>query len=130
MWLELSADEQADYAVVRERLTSKLNPQAFVSLDEFHQRKLHPGESATLYMHHLKQLLERAMPTVNTVRDQLVLHQFVAGLPQEIARQLRATGDTSELNATVEKARHASFCHWIVMVVLLPLPKRHQVTVS
>ena len=106
VWLELSADEQADYAVVRERLTSKLNPQAFVSLDEFHQRKLHPGESATLYVHHLKKLLERAMPTVdNAVRDQLVLHQFVAGLPQEIARQLRATGDTSELNATVEKAR-------------------------
>ena len=77
-----------------------------MSLDELHQRKLHPGESATLYVHHLKKLLERAMPTVdNAVRDQLVLHQFVAGLPQEMACQLRATGDTSELNATVEKAR-------------------------
>ena len=46
------------------------------------------------------------MPSVDkSVRDQLVLHQFIAGLPQDIARQLRATGDTKELDATVDKAR-------------------------
>ena len=37
VWLELSENEQADYAAVAEQLCSKLTPLRFVFLDEFHQ---------------------------------------------------------------------------------------------
>ena len=94
IWLEMTAETQADYTAARDMLITKMNPEAFISLDEFHQRKLHPGESVTLYVHELKKLLERAMPKLaGDVCNQLVLHQFLAGLPHEVARQLRATGE-------------------------------------
>ena len=106
VWLEMTAEDQANYTTVRETLINKMSPEAFVSLDEFHQRKLHPGESVTLYAHELKKLLGQAMPELEVdVRNQLVLHQFMVGLPCEVARQLRATGDTKVLSTTVDRAR-------------------------
>ena len=38
-------------------------------------------------------------------RDQLLLHQFLAGIPNAVSRQLRATGEIKTLNATVTRAR-------------------------
>ena len=40
VWLELNEAEQGDYKVVKEKLVTKLRPPGFVSLDEFHARKL------------------------------------------------------------------------------------------
>ena len=46
------------------------------------------------------------MPDLDaTTRDQLLLHQFVARLPQAVSRQLRATGEAKDLAATMERAR-------------------------
>ena len=60
----------------------------------------------SLYRHELKKLLERAMPGVHVVtRDRLLIHQFSLGLPIGISRQLRATEDTTELDAIVDIAR-------------------------
>ena len=41
VWLELTEEEQADYSTVKEKLTSKLRPAQFVSLDEFIDAKRH-----------------------------------------------------------------------------------------
>ena len=38
-------------------------------------------------------------------RDQLLLHQFLAGMPDAVSRQLRATGETKTLDAAVVRAR-------------------------
>ena len=38
-------------------------------------------------------------------REQLLLHQFLAGLPNAVSRQLRATGDAKELTSTLERAK-------------------------
>ena len=38
-------------------------------------------------------------------RDQLLLHQFLNGLPPAISKQLRSTGDTRQLETTVERAQ-------------------------
>ena len=41
----------------------------------------------------------------STARDQLLLHQFLAGIPDTISRQLRASGETKSLGDAVEQAR-------------------------
>ena len=40
-----------------------------------------------------------------TTRNQLLLHQFVSGLPAHIAKQLRATGEVSDLDRVLERAK-------------------------
>ena len=106
MWLELSEDEQADYATVKEQLSNKLAHLGFDSLDEFHQRKLRPGEPLSVFVHHSKKLLEQAMPGLEAnTKKQLVLHQFLAGLPSTVSRQLRAAGETNNLETAVERAK-------------------------
>ena len=39
------------------------------------------------------------------VREQMLIHQFLTGLPTDISRQLRATGEAKELTKVVERAR-------------------------
>jgi hypothetical protein len=46
------------------------------------------------------------MPNLEArAREQLLLHQFLAGLPSAVSRQLRATGDAKELASTLERAK-------------------------
>lgn len=107
VWIELTEEEQSDYNTVKEKLISKLKPAQFVSLDEFHRRKQRPDETPALYLHELKKLLRQAMPDMDAAtRQQLLKHQFLAGLPMAIGRQLRASGETDgELNKLVDRAR-------------------------
>ena len=62
IWHGLSEEEQDDFSVAKEKLTNALNPTAFVSLEEFHRRKLRPSEPVSVFVHDLKGLLDRAMP--------------------------------------------------------------------
>ena len=106
IWLELSDEEQKTYETAKKAVVDGIMPMAFTSLEEFHQHKLHPGEALSVYVHNLKVLLERAMPGIDaTSRGQLLLHQFLAGIPGHVSRQLRAMGDTTDLQWVVEKAR-------------------------
>ena len=54
IWLELSKEQKADYEVAKEQLIKKMAPTEFVSLEEFHSRKMQPGEAIALYLHDLK----------------------------------------------------------------------------
>ena len=106
IWLELSEEQQADYEVAKEQLIKKMAPTEFVSLEEFHSRKMRPGEAIALYLHDLKRLLRQAMPELaENATKPLLLHQFLSGLPGPVSRQLRATGDTKELEAVVQRAK-------------------------
>ena len=59
-----------------------------------------------LYVHQLKQLLTQTMPGIaNAAKDQLLLHQFLTGLSQEVSKQLRAMGGTDFLNSAVQQAK-------------------------
>ena len=81
-------------------------PQSFVSLDGFHKRRLHPGEPISVYVHELKKLLDHAMPTLDTeARDQLLLHQFLAGIPRDISKPIRAASDVKTIDQATERAR-------------------------
>ena len=106
VWLELSDAEQKDYKAAKKQMIAKMSPMGFASLEDFHKRKIQPGESISIYVHDLKRLLDQAMPELEqNARSQLVLHQFMAGLPTHISAQLRATGDTKKLDETAERAR-------------------------
>ena len=49
-------------------------------------------------IHKLKQLSKKVMPNADAAtRKQLLLHQFVSGLPAHIGKQLRATGEVNDL---------------------------------
>ena len=54
IWLELSTEQRTDYAVAKEQLITKMAQTEFVSLEEFHSRKLRPGEAITRYLYDLK----------------------------------------------------------------------------
>ena len=63
-----------------------MTPAEFVSLDEFHLCKMRPGEALSLFLHDLKRLLDQAMPKLEaSAREQLLLHQFLAGLPESVS---------------------------------------------
>ena len=79
---------------------------SFISLDDFHKRVLRLEEPLSPYVHELKQLLNQAMPEITAqTAEQLLLHQFLTGLPQEVSKQLRATGATDTLKTALERAK-------------------------
>ena len=87
-----------------DKLKRKLVPTGFSSLEAFHTRKLQPGEALSLFLQDLKQKLHHAMPDVTgTAKKQLLLHQFLAGLPVSISKQLRAAGDVTRVETALER---------------------------
>ena len=106
VWIELTEDQQKSYATAKKEMVAKMAPVGFISLEDFHRRKLQPGEAVSVFVHDLKRLLDQAMPSLDkNAHSELVLHQFIAGLPVHISTQLRATGDTKKLDETVERTR-------------------------
>ena len=105
-WLELTEEEHADFKTLKKKLIAKMAPLPFTALEEFHTRKLRPGEPLPLFTEDLKRLLQSAMPGLDeSASEQMLIHQFLTGLPIDISRQLRATGEAKELTKVVERAR-------------------------
>ena len=106
IWLELTTEEKRNYATSKAKIIARMAPVIFVSFDEFRERRLNPGESLLVFLHKLKQLSKKAMPDADAAtHTQLLLHQFVSGLPVHIGKQLRATGDISDLDRVLERAK-------------------------
>ena len=98
--MDLMAEVKDNYETTKQTPTSKMTPASFVMLDEFHWRKLLSGEVLPMFFHHLKKLLPQVKLDLDTMmRDQLLLHQFMAGPPQAVRQQLRETGETKDLAA-------------------------------
>ena len=106
IWLKLSTEQQGDYGVAKEEIKKAMRPMDFVLLDDFHRRKLQPGEALSVFVYDLKKLIDQAIPDmVKEAKECLLLHQFLMGLPGPITRQLRASGDIKTLDAAVTRAR-------------------------
>ena len=106
VWLDLAPEHKRDYITAKEKITARMAPVKFVSLEDFHARRLLPGESLSVFVHQLKQMLTQAMPTVNAeTREQLLLHQFVTGLPSHVGKQLRAVGELNKLDKVLKRAK-------------------------
>ena len=90
----------------KKELSVALMPMEFVSLDNFHRCTMRPGEALAVFVHDLKKLLKQAMPGLDAPgREQLLLHQFLAGIPEYVSRQLRATDEIKTLGIAVTRAR-------------------------
>ena len=106
VWMELPEEEQQDITRVKEKMIKKIAPTEFVSLEKFQKVKILPSEAISLCLHELKTLLDQAMPGLAAeVKQQLLVHQFLAGLPVSVSQQLRATGDTKVLDQVVERTK-------------------------
>ena len=106
VWLELTSEQQEDYGVAKKAMEKAMMPMNFVSLDDFHRRKLRPGEALSLYIHDLKKLLTHALPDVaQAAKEPLLLHQFLAGIPESIAKQVRASGEVTTLETAITRAK-------------------------
>ena len=106
VWLDLSEDDQKNYGTAKGKILERMSPASFVSLDHFHTRKIHPGESLSVYLYALKKLLEQAMLGLDaSTRDKLILHQLLAGLPPLISKQLRASGQVEDLEEVMKRAK-------------------------
>ena len=75
----------------------------FVSLYNFHRRKLRPGEALSVFVHDLRKLIDQAIP--NMAKEPLLLHQFLTGFPGPIKRQSTASGDVKTIEAALTHAR-------------------------
>ena len=71
----------------------------FVSLDDFHLRKLQPREASSVFVHDLKKLINQViLDMAKKAKEPLLLHQFLMGLPG-------SSGDIKTLDAAVTRAR-------------------------
>ena len=103
VWFELTSKEQASYSTVKQKIIKQMVPANFVSLASFHKRTLQPGESLSVFTYELKWLLDQALPTADaSTSKQLLLHQFINGLPSSLSTQLRAGGHINDLKTAVE----------------------------
>ena len=103
IWLELTTEEKASYATSKGKIITKMAPMRFMSLNDFSAQRLNPGKSLSVFLHKLS---KKAMPDAETtMRNQLLLHQFISGLPAHIGKQLQATGEVINLDRMLEWAK-------------------------
>ena len=87
------------------KILEKLSPQAFVSLGGFHSGGFTLA-SLTLSMC----MREEAFESSNArdswwAQNQLLLHQFLSGIPEDISKPIRAASKVKSLEQAVVKAR-------------------------
>ena len=105
-WLSIPEETRKDYDEVKRSLCSALKPNQFSSFAEFQARKLRPGETVQMYLHHLQRLLESALPDLDgESKDKLLFQQFLAGVPDECSRALRSNPDITTTTQVVARAR-------------------------
>ena len=104
--MELSEAEKEDYESAKTQMFTRVALVRFVSLEDFQGRRLHPREPLSVFLHMLKRLLDQAMPEADTAtRKQLLIHQFLTGLPTHVSRQLRAAGEIDDLDKVLGRAK-------------------------
>lgn len=106
VWFELTSEEQESYSTAKEKIIEQMTPARFVSLADFQKRILQPGEPLSVFAHELKWLLEQVLPKADTgTSKQLLLHQFINGLPSSLSTQLRAADQIDDLKTAMERAK-------------------------
>ena len=82
------------YGAVKTALLNAFQPPEarFVFLHEFENRKMVPGESPQEFLHVIKRLLAKAIPEMDEgAREQLLLHRFLSGIPEQFSKSIRAS---------------------------------------
>ena len=74
-WLDIPAETKKIFKDVKRLLVEKLRPSGFLAFAEFQARKLRLGETALLYVHELKRLLEDAIDADS--QDRILFQQLL-----------------------------------------------------
>ena len=48
-WLQLTSEQQSSYGLAKSKILERMGPVKFVSMDDFHRRRLLPGESLSVF---------------------------------------------------------------------------------
>ena len=125
-WLAIPGKTRGDYCATKQALKNALKPTEFSAFAEFQSRKLRPGETVHMYAHHLKRLLDAAMPVLDDDRkSKLLFQQFVAGVPDECSRMLRANPDIITITAW-KLAPHSTAPHSTLIIIVRRAPVTHK----
>ena len=99
-WLGLTEEKEEECRTAKEKITDKMKPTKFFLLDDYHWQNLRPSQPIPVFVYELKKFLDQAMLNLNaSIREQLLLHQFLSRLPNTVSQQLRATGEMKTLHA-------------------------------
>ena len=86
-WLALDEEDQKTFEETKTKMIKILSPTEFMTQNQFHQRKLAPGEPLLVFIYEQKKLLRHAMPNVLAdVPNQLLLYQLLGGLPMTVRK--------------------------------------------
>ena len=84
----------------------KLPQLEFVLLEQFQKHTLFSGESVEMNLYELKRLLQQIMLELSEDdSQQLLVHQFLIGLPEPVSPQLWAVGNTTNIQQFVKHAK-------------------------
>ena len=92
VYLQLSEAQKTDYKAVKTALVSAFASDGFIAFEEFVGRKLRDGESVDVYLSDLRRLAA----LIGGLPEKALMFAFVAGLPDNTHRLLRADHEWSQ----------------------------------
>lgn len=103
VYLQLSETQKGKYEEVKTALVSAFASDGFMAYEEFIARRLHDGESVDVYLADLRRLAT----LIGGLPDKALMYAFVAGLPDNTRRLLRAGSrmETMDLQQALARAR-------------------------
>ena len=103
VYLQLSEAQKTDYKAVKTALVSAFASDGFIAFEEFVGRKLRDGESVDVYLSDLRRLAA----LIGGLPEKALMFAFVAGLPDNTRRLLRAGSrmESMDLQQALARAR-------------------------
>ena len=108
IFLDIPEDDREVYENVKQALVRVFQPPEarFIALHEFETRKILPGESLQEFLYSIKQLLRKAVPGMEEdSREQLLLHRFLSGVPENLSRSVRTSQDITCVGEALKKVK-------------------------
>lgn len=104
LYQQLSDDIKGDYKKLKKELVTAFSINCYSAYSQLRERVLQEGETVDVYLADIRRLVESMG---QTEPEPLLKCAFVAGLPTEVASQLKATAAVEEmgLNEIVTRAR-------------------------
>ena len=69
-----------------------------------------PGESSQEFLHVIKRLLAKAIPEMDGAREQLLLHRFLSGIPEQFSKSIRASPDVHNTSEALKRVKLLTLC--------------------
>ena len=92
VYLELQEEDKKDYEKVKTALLDAFHPvtESFSVMKAFQGRKLQTSETPRMFLYELKKLLQHTLVKDPDSQESLIFHQFIAGLLESVAWQIRS----------------------------------------